>query len=102
MSAKKGEESVHCMCQHRQMTLFNRILSFHRSRMPLNRFHFGDVSFCLKTPSHNATHLGIFLIPISKRFEMTVICLKLTQSKKYLNFGNLLKSQVFRNLYNKI
>lgn len=36
------------MCQQRQMTLFNRILSFHLRRIPLKRFHLGDVSFCLK------------------------------------------------------
>lgn len=37
------------MCQHLQMTLFSLILSFHLSLIPLNRFHFGDVNFCLKT-----------------------------------------------------
>lgn len=36
------------MCQHLHITLFNRILSFHLKRIPLNRFHFGDVNFCLK------------------------------------------------------
>lgn len=36
------------MCQHLQMTLFSRILSFHRSLIPLKRFHLGDVSFCLE------------------------------------------------------
>lgn len=38
----------HCMCQHLQMRLFNRILVPHLNRMPLKRFHFGDVNFCLE------------------------------------------------------
>ena len=38
---------LHCMCQHRQITLFSLILSFHLSRIPLNRFHLGEVNFCL-------------------------------------------------------
>ena len=36
---------MNCICQHRQMTLFSRILSFQRSFIPRNLFHFGDVSF---------------------------------------------------------
>lgn len=40
--------NLHCMCQARQMMLFRRILSFQRSFKPLNRFHFGDVSFWLQ------------------------------------------------------
>lgn len=36
------------MCQHLHIKLFNRILSFHRNRMPLKLFHLGDVSFCLQ------------------------------------------------------
>lgn len=39
---------LHCMCQHLHMTLFNLILSFHLSLIPLNRFHLGDVNFCLE------------------------------------------------------
>lgn len=38
----------HCMCQHLQMRLLSRILVPHRSRIPLKRFHFGDVNFCLQ------------------------------------------------------
>lgn len=44
---KKKKDLLHCMCQHLHITLFRRILSFHLKRIPLNRFHFGDVSFCL-------------------------------------------------------
>lgn len=39
---------LHCMCQHLQMRLFNRILVPHRSLIPLKRFHLGDVNFCLE------------------------------------------------------
>lgn len=40
--------SLHCMCQHLHITLFSLILSFHLSLIPLNRFHLGDVNFCLE------------------------------------------------------
>lgn len=40
--------NIHCICQHRHIKLFNRILSFQRSRIPLKLFHFGEVNFCLK------------------------------------------------------
>lgn len=39
---------LHCMCQHLHITLFSLILSFHLSLIPLNRFHLGDVNFCLE------------------------------------------------------
>ena len=35
---------MYCMCQHRQMRLFSRILSFQRSLSPRNRFHLGELS----------------------------------------------------------
>lgn len=49
---------LHCMCQHRQMTLFSRIFSFHLSRMPLNGFHFGDVNFCLRREKREKNKLS--------------------------------------------
>ena len=35
---------MYCMCQHRQIRLFSRILSFQRSFSPRNRFHLGELS----------------------------------------------------------
>lgn len=45
---EKKFKYLHCMCQHLHITLFNRILSFQRSLIPLKRFHLGDVNFCLR------------------------------------------------------
>lgn len=42
------QDNLHCKCQHLQITLLSRILSFHLSLMPRKRFHLGDVNFCLK------------------------------------------------------
>jgi len=62
------------------MTLFSRIFSFHLNLMPLNGFHFGDVSFCLKKYEKIREVFGI-LIKI-KQFSTTFI----TPSYFYLYF----------------
>jgi len=43
-----SKNNSHCICQHLHIKLFRRILSFHLKRTPLNRFHLGEVSLCLK------------------------------------------------------
>lgn len=57
---------LHCMCQHLHITLFNLILSFHRSFIPLKRFHFGEVNFCLRIITKkqvNGKELTVLLTP---------------------------------------
>lgn len=65
-----GQSNLHCKCQHLQITLLSRILSFHLSLMPRKRFHLGDVNFCLKQTTITAERSQQLGKPVGQRHAL--------------------------------